>query len=357
MKAFIDDAIRFCLLFAIGCGIFASADDSLKNGGRASPPDQEKTTHERLTFLNFSDKLVELYYVDKSQGMHLEKEVHPYQSYTVKTFSGHTFSYKWRGSNLSTIVDQTTEMHVDQTGDPRAVDTTSLVAQVHILGGMDQPETKKVVCGTTRGDIRINVKPFWSPRGATRFLELAHKDLQYFDGCAINRVVPEFLTQFGIGADYAKRTKFRINKDIPDDPPLDPPIPFRPGYMSYAGRGPDSRSSEVFIVMPDTPQKQLDYFGGGNTWETPFGYVEKEDLNIVASWYSYGDMTPFGDGPDPQLIYEEDGYEYLKKDFPKMDYIRGCAIVPDDDLNDPSIATLSYDGLAKYLLKLDEDEL
>jgi hypothetical protein len=61
-------------------------------------------------------------------------------------------------------------MYVDETGDPRAVNTTSLTAQVHILGGMDQPETKKVVWGTTQGDIRINVKPFWSPRGAARLL-------------------------------------------------------------------------------------------------------------------------------------------------------------------------------------------
>jgi cyclophilin family peptidyl-prolyl cis-trans isomerase len=86
--------------------------------------------------------------------------------------------------------------------------------------------------------------------------------LRYFDGCALNRVVPKFLTQFGIGADYSKRIDFRI-KVIPDDPHLDPPVPFRPGYMSYAGRGPDSRSIEIFIVMPDTPQKQLNYVGGG----------------------------------------------------------------------------------------------
>jgi hypothetical protein len=56
-------------------------------------------------------------------------------------------------------------------------------------------------------------------------------------------------------------------------------------------------------------------------------------------------------------MYEEDGYEYLKKDFPKMDHIRGCAIVPDDDLNDPNITNLSYDELAKYLFKGDEGEL
>jgi cyclophilin family peptidyl-prolyl cis-trans isomerase len=180
-------------------------------------------------------------------------------------------------------------MHVDEAaGDP-------IKAQVHVLGGMDQSETKKVVCGTTKGDIRINIKPFWSPRGAARFLQLVHKDLRYFDGCALNRVVPGFLTQFGIGADYSQRTEFRV-RDIPDDPHLDPPIPFRPGTMSYAGSGRNSRSNEIFIVQPDTPKRQLDYFGGENTWETPFGYVEPDDLKVVASWHSYGDMTPVSSG-------------------------------------------------------------
>ena len=40
----------------------------------------------------------------------------------------------------------------------------------------------------------IMIKPYWSPMGATRFLELVRKG--YFDGVALNRVVPKFLTQF-----------------------------------------------------------------------------------------------------------------------------------------------------------------
>ena len=102
---------------------------------------------------------------------------------------------------------------------------------------------------------------------------------------------------------------------------------FQPGYMSYAGSGKDSRSTEVFIVMPGTLQRQLDYFGT-NSWETPFGYVEMDDVNnVVAKWHSYGDIPPYGNGPDPQRIYQKDGYEYLKQEFPQMSYIQTCSII------------------------------
>jgi cyclophilin family peptidyl-prolyl cis-trans isomerase len=151
----------------------------------------------------------------------------------------------------------------------------------------------------------------------------------YFDGCALNRVVKQFLTQFGISADYDMRTEWR-SANIPDDAKQG--IAFRPGFMAYAGSGPNSRSTEMFIVMPDTPPHQLGAFGTDNPWETPFAYVDETSLNeVVAKWYAYGDMPPWGQGPDPQKIYKEDGYEYLAKQFPRMDYMTECRIVSVDN--------------------------
>ena len=67
--------------------------------------------------------------------------------------------------------------------------------------------TVRVACGTTVGKIGISVFPDWAPRGAGRFLELVRR--KYFDGAAINRVVPRFLAQFGISKDYETRTRWR----------------------------------------------------------------------------------------------------------------------------------------------------
>ena len=40
----------------------------------------------------------------------------------------------------------------------------------------------------------------------------------------------------------------------------------------------------------------------------------------------YGDMPPWGKGPDPQKIYGE-GYGYLAREFPELDYLETCRVV------------------------------
>ena len=41
----------------------------------------------------------------------------------------------------------------------------------------------------------------------------------------------------------------------------------------------------------------------------------------------YGDIVPFGKGPDQQKIWEE-ANEYLHREFPKLDYFVECSIIP-----------------------------
>eukprot|EP00980_Cylindrotheca_fusiformis_P006552 scaffold1384_cov116-Cylindrotheca_fusiformis.AAC.30 len=258
-----------------------------------------KASSARIAFVNFSPDELSLFWQNSREADQLVEvgSVLPYEAKHMESFVGHTFHFQAGDLAGSVIVEQDNQIF--------AVGPSELLVQ----------------CSTTEGDIHAHIMPEWSPYGAARFLHLV--GMTYFDGCALNRVVPQFLTQFGIGADYAMRTKWRMNR-IPDDPQLG--IPFEPGFLSYAGSGVDSRSTQVFIVMPGTRQSQLDFFGT-NPWETPFGYVEEEDLTVVADWYSYGDMPPRGEGPDPQKIFEEDGYGYLKDQFPKMSYIESCTIV------------------------------
>ena len=112
-------------------------------------------------------------------------------------------------------------------------------------------------------------------------------------------MIDNFLTQFGIGANFDQRNFFRQQElEIFDDPHLEPRINFRPGTISFAGKGPNTRSAEVFIVMPGASRETLDFFGKDNSWETPFGYVEPDDLPVVGSWQSYGDMPPVSKNTD-----------------------------------------------------------
>lgn len=90
------------------------------------------------------------------------------------------------------------------------------------------------------------------------------------------------------------RTELR-EATILDDFPAG--IAFEPGFVSYAGNGPDSRTSEIFIVNPGTSQHQLNYFGT-NSWETPFAVIEGDvNESALSRIYSgYGDMAPYGEG-------------------------------------------------------------
>lgn len=173
-----------------------------------------------------------------------------------------------------------------------------------------------------RGKIGFTVYPDWSPRGAGRFLELVRK--HFFDGCAINRVVPEFLAQFGIAEDYEARSWWRA-RTIPDDPSQK--IPFKPGYVAFAGSGPNSRSTEMFVAMPGTSQHQLSAFGN-NVWETPFAVADDDAVEHVLPMFlnPYGDMGPWGKGPDPQKIYKKDGYDYLHREFPLLARFESCRV-------------------------------
>lgn len=259
----------------------------------------------RVSFINFSEQPIKLFWLEEETNA--EQHVHdllPYQDVGIDSHIGHKFRYTIPGEEANTI-----EVSED--------------SEVNVVG----PDTVKVNCQSTSGEIHALIKPDWAPRGAGRFLDLVN--MGYYDGCALNRVVKKFLTQFGISADFNMRTNFRT-RSIPDDPPLD--ISFRPGFLSYAGYGPDSRSTEIFIVMPGVSSNQIEYFGK-NPWETPFGYIISSDLhNVVDKWEVYGDMPPHGEGPDPQQIYLEDGYDYLKTEFPKMSYLTQCKIVKEASL-------------------------
>jgi peptidyl-prolyl cis-trans isomerase A (cyclophilin A) len=59
----------------------------------------------------------------------------------------------------------------------------------------------------------------------------------------------------------------------------------------------------------------------------PFGQVIS-GMDVVDSLYAeYGEGAPRGDGPDQGLIQSQ-GNAYLKKDFPKLDYIKTATIEP-----------------------------
>jgi peptidyl-prolyl cis-trans isomerase A (cyclophilin A) len=128
-----------------------------------------------------------------------------------------------------------------------------------IFGAVVSFDHPRVHCTTTKGPLVIEVYRDWSPLGADRFLELVQDG--FYTDIAFYRCVRGFLTQFGISEDKSKKHWHR--NQIQDDPNLH--LGIKKNYVSYAGGGPNTRSTQLFIAFED-----LDFLGK-EPWETPFG--------------------------------------------------------------------------------------
>jgi peptidyl-prolyl cis-trans isomerase A (cyclophilin A) len=153
----------------------------------------------------------------------------------------------------------------------------------------------------------------WAPNGADRFYNLVK--IGYFDDAAFFRNIEGFMVQFGVNGDPAVNRKWR-QANIKGDRAKQSN---QPGFITFAmGGDPDSRTTQLFINFGDNGRLDKDGFA-------PFGRVVK-GMDIVESLYNgYGEGAPNGSGPDQGRLQDE-GNAYLKKSFPKLDYIKKATI-------------------------------
>ncbi len=197
----------------------------------------------------------------------------------------------------------------DQTNNaPGFADPTQLTAKA--------PETFKAQFDTTKGKFTIEVTRSLAPNGADRFYNLVRSG--YFTDAAFFRVVPGFMCQFGIHGDPAVSAKWR-EANITDDPVKGSNTR---GTISFATAGPNTRTTQLFINFGNNVN--LDGMGF-----SPFGKVT-EGMDVVDKINGeYGEGAPGGRGPNQGRVQME-GNDYLKKDFPNLDYIKSASIVPAD---------------------------
>jgi peptidyl-prolyl cis-trans isomerase A (cyclophilin A) len=168
------------------------------------------------------------------------------------------------------------------------------------------PDTFRVKFETTKGDFVLEVNRSWAPLGAERFHQLVSSG--YYDGSKFFRVVPGFVVQFGLAADP------NVTRQAPGEMPDDPVTQSNTkGTITFATRGPNSRTTQVFINLVDN--RRLDQVGF-----SPFGTVV-EGLSVVEQLYGgYGD-----NGPDQGRIRAQ-GNSYLETSFPNLDGIKKATI-------------------------------
>jgi peptidyl-prolyl cis-trans isomerase A (cyclophilin A) len=177
------------------------------------------------------------------------------------------------------------------------------------------PATFKVKMSTTKGDFVIEVHRDWAPLGADRFYNLVK--LGYFTDVAFFRVVKGFMVQLGIHGDPAANRVWRV-ASFKDDPSGKKSN--TRGMVTFATAGPDMRTTQIFINYGNNSRLDSMSFA-------PFGKVTEGMKVVDAIEGMYGEGAPEGRGPQQERIQMQ-GNEYLKKDFPKLDYVKRASIVP-----------------------------
>ena len=170
-------------------------------------------------------------------------------------------------------------------------------------------ETFLVRLETSKGNIDIEVHPAWAPKGAERFRKLV--EIGFYDECRFFRVIPDFMVQVGMNGDpglHAKWSESTIN----DDPVLESNLP---GYVTFAKTGlPNSRSTQFFINYKNNASS-LD----GQRF-APFGKVVS-GMDVALSI-----NARYRELPDQNAIRSA-GNEYLKSEFPDLDFIKKASVV------------------------------
>jgi peptidyl-prolyl cis-trans isomerase A (cyclophilin A) len=170
------------------------------------------------------------------------------------------------------------------------------------------PDNYKVQFTTTKGNIVIEIHRDWAPLGADRFYNLVKNG--FFTDAAFFRVVPNFIVQFGLGANPAVNKVWQ-NANIHDDPVKESN---KRGTLTFATAGPNTRTTQLFINLKDNGPLDQQGF-------TPFGTVT-EGMDVVDKIY-----PGYGERPAQDRITSE-GKAYVDKNFPMLDRITAAKVIP-----------------------------
>lgn len=154
---------------------------------------------------------------------------------------------------------------------------------------------------------RIQLHEEWAPIGVKRFQDLTKA--KFWDDVRIFRVVPNFVSQFGISSYPDVEEYWDSLGNLKDDEVI---ASNKRGTVTFATAGPNTRTTQVFINTADN--KFLDKQGFspiGEVLPAGNGYGGMEVVDEIYSKY--------GEDPDQGMI-EEKGKDYLEKEFPLLSY-------------------------------------
>lgn len=177
------------------------------------------------------------------------------------------------------------------------------------------PSSFKARFETTQGDFDIVAQRSLSPEAVDRLFQLIKNE--FYTDIALFRVIPNFVVQFGIHNDSAINNEWKKYK-IPDEPVLTSNDSMT---ISFARGGVQSRTAQIFINLKNN--KRLDELTYSGVEGFPVVAKITNGMETIHKFYS-------GYGPEPaekqEAIYKE-GNQFLRKEFPKLDYITRAYII------------------------------
>jgi len=177
------------------------------------------------------------------------------------------------------------------------------------------PEQFQVRLETSAGPMLLTVHRDWAPIGADRFYYLVRNG--FFDDARFFRVDSGFIAQFGLNGDPAIIAAWK-HRTMPDDPVR---VSNLRGRLGYAMTGPNTRTTQIYFNLVDNPRLDAQGFA-------PFAEVT-EGMDALLRLYSgYGERSGGGVRAGKQGAIEAGGNTYLKRNFPKLDYIKRAIVVP-----------------------------
>jgi peptidyl-prolyl cis-trans isomerase A (cyclophilin A) len=171
------------------------------------------------------------------------------------------------------------------------------------------PDNFQVRLQTTRGSIFIQAHRAWAPHGVDRFYNLVARG--YYNNSAIFRVIAGKWAQFGINGDPKIAQAWR-HRTIPDDPRIQSNVR---GTVFFAFKDPNGRTTQLVINLRDNSEPfDKEPF-------VPIGEVIK-GMDVADALYSdYGEQSGGGIRAGKQDPLFKEGNQYLKANYPKLDYI------------------------------------
>ena len=172
------------------------------------------------------------------------------------------------------------------------------------------PDAYKASFDTSAGTFVVEVHRDWDPSGADRFYNLVKSG--FYDDCRFYRVISNFMVQWGLNGDPSVTAAW-VQAHFKDEPVKEGN---KEGYIAFAkpSAPANMRTTQVYINFKDN-RSVLDQQGF-----SAFGKVAS-GMNVVNKIYS-----GYGGNLDQGKIQTQ-GNAYLKKEFPKLDYIKKATIV------------------------------